>query len=781
MTWVGPPDGLGCCVVPDARRPELRGPIARVRWVVYGALDDAGTWVLRGDEKRRRSRDERERQRLSALEELSFGAELVALCGLAIAQPVLDVFARSPEWFAYRGARAGDIVLFALLVTVLPPLLLWALLAPVRLVSRPLRRGLHLVALGGLTAVLLLQGLRTSLAWGASLTVIVAFGLGALVAVLYPAVRAVRSWVLALSIAPLVFIALFLGNSATGDLVFASGDVELAASAADAPVVVLVLDELPTGSIVDDAGDIDPVRFPNLARLAGDATWYRNFTTQSGSTIHAVPSILSGREPSKGSNPFWFEHPDNLFTLLGGSHKLFVWEVMTQLCAPSLCRDGGVARSASHDAVTTVRSLLGDASGVWSALLRPDGEAPDPETMFDEDQLAAGSEQEALVEEALDANDEPVPWSDFEDDRQLVSQPRRFTEFLDSLQPRVAGEPPGLHLAHVLLPHRPWHFFPDGTEYAEPERTLVVDDLRYPEDAPWHARVQLQREILQAQYADRLVGQMLDRLEENELYDDALVVVVADHGVGFTPGHGVRVYTGGNEADLLWAPLLIKAPRQSDGVRTDINVTSPDVLPTIAELVGVDVPWKLDGRSAAGATADAPITGTKRYHWFEDIARGGDAVLELDPVAGLERMLATAFSPASGRNDWVGGLYEITPLRDIVDRPLSELRIVDGPPAVARIDDLDALLAGDRPLRADITGGIVGDPSVRVGGFVAVSLNGTIVGVSPLEPFASDERAFDVLVHPGQFVSGRQQVRVFKAVIDSDGEPVLAELEVQRR
>jgi hypothetical protein len=47
-------------------------------------------------------------------------AELFALAGLAITQPVLDVFGRAPDFFVYREASRAGLVAFAVLVAVLP-------------------------------------------------------------------------------------------------------------------------------------------------------------------------------------------------------------------------------------------------------------------------------------------------------------------------------------------------------------------------------------------------------------------------------------------------------------------------------------------------------------------------------------------------------------------------------------------------------------------------------------------------------------------------------------
>ncbi len=53
--------------------------------------------------------------------------ELLGLCGLAVAQPVLAVFGAAPDYFVFEGASRSDIVVFALAVGLAPALLLWAL------------------------------------------------------------------------------------------------------------------------------------------------------------------------------------------------------------------------------------------------------------------------------------------------------------------------------------------------------------------------------------------------------------------------------------------------------------------------------------------------------------------------------------------------------------------------------------------------------------------------------------------------------------------------------
>ena len=58
-----------------------------------------------------------------------------------------------------------------------------------------------------------------------------------------------------------------------------------------------------------------------------------------------MPALLDGRWPRAARLPTLSDHPHNLFTLLGSSHRLHVAEPVTRLCPPALCggrREGGV-------------------------------------------------------------------------------------------------------------------------------------------------------------------------------------------------------------------------------------------------------------------------------------------------------------------------------------------------------------------------------------------------------------------------------------------------------
>src|SRR5690606_24984891 len=62
--------------------------------------------------------------------------------------------------------------------------------------------------------------------------------------------------------------------------------------------------------------------------------------------------------------------------------------------------------------------------------------------------------------------------------------------------------------------------------------------------------------------------------------------------------------TEGRVAEIAYVPLLVKAPGQTTGSVDDRNVQGVDLLPTLADLVGVEIPWEVDGRPACELPPD---------------------------------------------------------------------------------------------------------------------------------------------------------------------------------
>ncbi len=121
-------------------------------------------------------------------------------------------------------------------------------------------------------------------------------------------------------------------------------------------------------------------------------------------------------------------------------------------------------------------------------------------------------------------------------------------------------------------------------------------------------------------YTTDQVGEMLDLLRASDLYDDSLIILTSDHGEelfdhgGFS--HGYTVYE-----EIVRVPLIVKLPSQREARTVGATVMLQDLMPTIVELAGLEVPPDLDGRSltpllSSGGDAawEEPGEGTRLHH-----------------------------------------------------------------------------------------------------------------------------------------------------------------------
>lgn len=103
---------------------------------------------------------------------------------------------------------------------------------------------------------------------------------------------------------------------------------------------------------------------------------------------------------------------------------------------------------------------------------------------------------------------------------------------------------------------------------------------------PADAREMLRIYDSEVAFTDHHVGRLLDDLRRRGLYDDALVVLTADHGEEFLD-HGRIGHTKTLYRELLRVPLLLKLPGNAARVEPRA-VGLIDVAPTIVEIVGLD-------------------------------------------------------------------------------------------------------------------------------------------------------------------------------------------------
>ncbi len=166
-------------------------------------------------------------------------------------------------------------------------------------------------------------------------------------------------------------------------------------------------------------------------------------------------------------------------------------------------------------------------------------------------------------------------------------------------------------LYHVMSPHHPYPAKAEDSEFTGGEdparvkwvKTEAIESLSELSDG-WTAD---DRRILRGLYdgnlrhTDNWVGKIFDRLGEWGLKDRTIFVITADHGMNL--GEHRRIHLGGDAfQSIAHVPLIMAWPsRLPSGVRVSGLVELIDLMPTLLELAGRDLPRgkTMDGGSLA--------------------------------------------------------------------------------------------------------------------------------------------------------------------------------------
>jgi hypothetical protein len=680
---------------------------------------------------------------------------VATLWNLALAARLYDVVGRQPMFFVSRRSSAADLVLLGVVVSFLLPGLVVALGWLLGRISPRARSGYWTLCVGLCAAAVALPPLKQLPLPHGALVVLAACAVGAAAAWAYWRWGAFRSCVTLLWPAIVILPGLLWFYYPASAILWAGrpGPAE-ARVARPATVVFVVFDEFCGMTLLDESGGIDRARYPHLAALAEEATWFRNATTTSPGTHQAMVALLTGCRPRADAAQIAAEYPRNLFTLLSGSHEIRAFEPETHLCPPGLGAMPPPERFARR-----FSGLLLDATVLELHILLP-------------------------ADWPVALPDLTGRWSDFLGRRRADSTRDRaaaFEAFLDGIVP---GERPALHFIHSMFPHVPWDHLPSGKRYALPVERRQFDQprvaheviglLRHSEiwdDDPLCVVQAQQRYLLQAQYTDRLVGRLVARLKAAGLYDDCLLVIAADHGVAFTPGGPRRELLESNAPEILSIPVFVKAPDQTAGATSDRNVQSVDLLPTVVEALGIDAAWRFDGASVFGPPESAPPEKTV----FPDEESDEPWMLPGDFPARFEAAEAMLARFGSGGEPL--GLYRAGPHPELVGRRVEHLDVSQyAGPAVTLLGDggwKDYDPAG-RTSPSYLGGRIDSpiDPTAEPPA-LAVAVEGTIWAVT--RPFQVDgfRTNFAALVPPEVFRPGYNRVEVFR--VRSDAEEIVLE------
>jgi hypothetical protein len=674
---------------------------------------------------------------------LSEYLHLFVLVSFALAQPLYDLLGQNPEFFVAH--RAGPLVIIGLvlLLSTGVPIVLCLMEIAVRPFGEGIRRGLHFIFIGLLVFLTLLPLFKRLIPLGDFLILAPALLLALVLAFMYQTLQPIRMFMTVLIPVVLIFPLWLLAMTPVVRLVLpttieAMQDIEVKNPAS---VILVVFDELSVTALVDERGRIDPIRYPNFAALAEQSYWFPNAVGPHFQTMHAIPAMLTGRQPQTEAalNPTAADHPENLFTLLGDQYRVAAFESQTALCPKSVCLD----RSDHLDSIS-IKTFLTDIGMIYLHIISPEGRArqlPKLDGKWTGFVQAVSHEQE---------------------DQGVGSRPEQFKRFVSTVENSAGNE---LYFLHVLLPHISYKYLSTGHTYNRSINHGLPEGIM-DEASGWSYKQDLinvayHQYLQQTGFTDLLLGKLLQKLKDKNIYDDSLIVITADHGVSFQAGQSRRVVTSGTAKEILKVPMLIKLPGQNQGeTRLDL-VGGIDILPTIADILQVDVPWHIDGRSMFSGRA--PI---------DEIEIPGAGRIKVEKLIGFPRLDWQVKNFGSGspldRLGTKGPYPELVGMKTFDFRIDKEKELRFNSTSIQYFKDVDPE-SGFLP--ALFSGEIVGTDEETLP--IAIALNNTIWATTTTNQWLRTKNYFAALFPAGAFKQGNNKVEIF-LIRDSDGRPKLS-------
>ncbi len=386
----------------------------------------------------------------------------------------------------------------------------------------------------------------TDSARSSSMALLVVIDFAVLVVIVCLAIWAFRGLVMFfyyMSPVAIVLIAIVPFQVPTGDSLpetYSQEVVSATQSESKPPVFILVFDGLGSSTLLTE-GKLDEESFPNIAALAQDGVWFTNATTNYYWSKQTLPSII---DPAKSLA----EHFNvRLYTQYPIVEKRYVND-----CGKTItCRSVGYLTENDRLRVAgnlALRSFYqATPKPVETAISRPMGWLLD------------------RLGWAYPSMDRPG-WHTF--------TKRQFDVFLDDIK---GGEASGrIHVLHLLLPHHPFAFNREGEALSTP----------FPGSQPEQYREQ-------SMFVDLLVGELIDKLKREGIYDEAVIAVTGDHGLrSFKPSPERPP-----KPFITDVPLVIHAPGLDSRV-SDVDYQHIDFGPTLTDVLGLPPPEGTEGVSA---------------------------------------------------------------------------------------------------------------------------------------------------------------------------------------
>lgn len=170
--------------------------------------------------------------------------------------------------------------------------------------------------------------------------------------------------------------------------------------------------------------------------------------------------------------------------------------------------------------------------------------------------------------------------------------------FMESHQSRTMTHPYDWYLENVL------EKIPGKDRIGEDEFNMPPIYRDSPEMRKHFARVY--NSII---LTDIRIGELLDKLEQDNLRDSTIIFFYADHGEGEPRGKTNGINYGYRVPFIIWFPDMYKhlSPWGTGGVVSDELIDFEDLAPTLISLAGGKIPEYLKGRILLGENRSKPV------------------------------------------------------------------------------------------------------------------------------------------------------------------------------
>lgn len=119
-------------------------------------------------------------------------------------------------------------------------------------------------------------------------------------------------------------------------------------------------------------------------------------------------------------------------------------------------------------------------------------------------------------------------------------------------------------------------------------------------------------------YTDYCIGKVVDKLKKLDMYDSSLIIVTGDHGELLgehgESGHMYFIYE-----NAIKVPMIYKLPGSNGPKKINDIAGIVDIVPTVCDLLKIEPPSPIEGKSLAEYFTDTPPEPAERYLYCESL------------------------------------------------------------------------------------------------------------------------------------------------------------------